>query len=157
MQGCPEPADLEDPSGFCRPGQSVVGANNQVTGCTDSPASGGSGAMASCESACISALFTSTCLTCHNKGAPLGQLDLESVGVSARLKDQPAKHAEISNPQGCPAGDKLIDSANPSASWLLKKVSKQQAGCGTPMPPQGASDADVTCVTEYVNCVGTSP
>jgi hypothetical protein len=88
----------------------------------------------------------------------MGQLDLESPGLSARLKDQPAKHAELANPQACPSGDKLIDSANPmGASWLLKKVANQQGGCGTPMPPQGASQADITCVTEYVTCVGSTP
>lgn len=158
VSGCPEPGDLEHVDSYCKPGQSMVGANNQVTGCTDSPSggSGGSGAM-SCETSCMTALIAGTCLTCHSKGAPQGQLDLESAGLSARLKDQLAKHATVDNPQACPSGDKLIDSATPSASWLLKKVSKQQGGCGMMMPPQGASEADIACVSAYVSCVGMTP
>jgi len=158
--GCPEPGDLENVDKFCKPGQSVVGANNEVTGCTESPSSGGSGggSGASCDTACITALFSSTCTVCHKQATALGQLDLETAGVAARLKDQPAKHAEVGNAQGCPSGDKLIDSANPSASWLLKKISKQQGDCGTPMPaPQGGSEADIACVDAYVKCVSASP
>lgn len=157
--GCPEPGDLEHAETYCKPGQSMVGANNQVTGCTDSPSAGGTGgggSSSSCDTACMTTLLT-TCVTCHNTTTPLGQLDLQSTGLAERLKDQPAKHAAIDNPQGCPSGDKLIDSQSPSASWLLKKVSKQQGGCGTPMPPQGASDAEIACVTAYVTCVGTTP
>lgn len=156
--GCPEPGDLEHPESFCKPGQSMVGANNQVT-CTDSPSSGGGsgGGGASCETACFTALLSGTCLTCHHKDSPLGQLDLQSPGLSARLKDQPAKHAEVASPQACPSGDKLIDSATPAASWLLKKVSNQQGSCGTPMPPQVASQADITCVSDYVTCVSMTP
>ncbi len=156
--GCPEPGDLENAGSYCKPGQSVVGANNQATGCTDSPSGGsGGGAATACETACVTALFTGTCVTCHKKDVPLGELDLESAGVVARLKDQPAKHAGVDNPQACPSGDKLIDSANQSESWLLKKVTRQQGGCGTAMPPQGASDADIACLTAYVNCVSTTP
>jgi hypothetical protein len=157
--GCPEPGDLEHVESFCKPGQSTIGANNQVIGCSDSPSGGGSGggAATSCESACFTALVSGTCLTCHHAQAPLGQLDLESPGLSARLKDQLAKHAEVDNPQACPSGDKLIDSTTPSASWLLKKVSKQQGSCGTPMPPQGATMADIECVNQYVTCVGAAP
>ncbi len=157
--GCPEPGDLEKVNSYCKPGQSIVGANNEVTGCSDTPSgsSGSGNSGSSCETACITMLFSNTCVSCHTQAVPLGELDLQSAGVAARLKDQPAKHAALDNPQGCPTGDKLIDSANPTASWLLKKVAMQQGGCGTQMPPQGATAADVTCVTEYVNCVSAMP
>lgn len=151
--GCPEPGDLENVQSFCKPGASVVDAKGQVTGCSGSASGGGS--ASGCETACIQALFAGTCKSCHSQAAPLGMLDLESAGVSARLKDQAAKHADTASPASCPSGDKLIDSATPSASWLLKKVSNQQGQCGTQMPPQGASADDVACVTAYVSCVGT--
>jgi hypothetical protein len=162
LSACPEPGDLERVDSFCKPGQSMVGPNGQVTGCTDSPATGGSGGSGgggatACDTACMTALISGTCITCHTTTTPLGALDLQSPGLAARLKDQAAQHAGIDNPQGCPTGDKLIDSANVSASWLLKKITKQQGNCGTPMPPQGASDADIACVTAYVNCVSTTP
>lgn len=162
--GCPEPGDLEKVSSYCKPDTAIVGANNQITGCSDSPPSGGSGGSgggsgggASCDSACMTAVLQSSCLTCHTKSALLGDLDLESPGLVGRLKDQPAKHTGLDNPQGCPTGDKLIDSQNPTASWLLKKVAKQQGSCGTPMPPQTASPAEITCVDEYVKCVAMLP
>ena len=160
--GCPEPADLEEPNSYCRPGASIVDANGKVTGCNDSGSSGGtpaggggSPAAASCDSACITALFTGSCNVCHSASNPQAGLDLASANFTARLKDQPATH---SGATGCPTGDKLVDSANPSASWLLKKVAKQQGSCGTPMPqPLGGSDADIACVTAYVNCIGGNP
>lgn len=162
--GCPGPADLEKVDTFCKPGQSIVGANGEVTGCSDTPSggsggggSGGGSSTSSCETECVTSLFRNTCQICHNGTSPLGQLDLESAGITGRLKDQPAKHAGLDNPQSCPTGDKLIDTANQSASWLLKKLTKQQGGCGSIMPPQGASEAEVACITEYVNCVSTTP
>jgi hypothetical protein len=156
--GCPGPAELEDPESFCKPGASVVDANGKVTGCNDQGASGGTGAgmpPASCETACMTQLLQNTCTSCHTSSAALGGLDLQSPGFTARLKDQAAKHESVANPAQCPSGDKLIDSANPSASWLLKKVNGQQGACGTLMPPGvPISQAELACVSAYVTCVG---
>ncbi|RYZ07973.1 MAG: hypothetical protein EOO73_09740 [Myxococcales bacterium] len=100
------------------------------------------------------ATILQTCNACHSSALKLGMLDL-SPGYSARLKDAPATHSEIPNANpDCPSGDKLIDSANKDASWLLKKVSGQQGTCGGPMPaPPGLMGADLQCVQTYVGCV----
>jgi hypothetical protein len=157
--GCPEAADLENPESFCKPGASVVDASGKVIGCNDQGATAGTGAgmpPAGCETACLTQLFENTCNSCHTSSAPLGGLDLQSAGFTARLKDQAAKHQSVDNPAQCPSGDKLIDSANPAASWLLKKVSGQQGACGTSMPPGNVpvTQAELACVTAYVTCVG---
>jgi hypothetical protein len=100
------------------------------------------------------------CKLCHASpgGLTSAGLDLESPNVSARLKDVPAKHTDTS-PAGsvpnCPVGDKLIDSANPTESWLLKKLRGQQGECGTsmPQPPTTLTLAELNCMETYVFCV----
>jgi hypothetical protein len=84
----------------------------------------------------------------------MGTLDMESPGISARLRDQPAAHRGIADGGSCPRGDKIIDTAHPEDSWLLKKILGQQGTCGTVMPSTGAlSLADQACMATYVNCV----
>lgn len=168
--GCPGAADLENPGQFCKPGASLVDASGQVTGCkpdgaTGGSTSGGGGSSAAgttsggapgspCETACMTALFRK-CTVCHGSALQSSGLDLEKPGYTARLKDQPAQHGQISGTPTCPSGDKLVDSMNPTASWLLKKVSAQEGECGDPMPaPSGSSADEIACVTTYVNCVG---
>lgn len=155
--GCPEPADLEHPEQYCKPGGSVV-SGNQVVGCSDSGASSGTGGApaASCESACMKTLLTGTCNGCHNSGADLGGLDLESADYTSRLKGRPATHEGVTDPSKCNSGDLLIDAANPTNSWLLKKVNGQHNQCGDRMPSAGAmlSQTQIDCVTAYVTCVG---
>jgi hypothetical protein len=85
-------------------------------------------------------------------------LDLETPGVVGRLKDVPAKHSDLApamDPSTCPTGDKLIDSANPDASWFLKKIKGQQGGCGTamPQPPTTLTAAETMCLETFVSCV----
>ena len=121
------------------------------------------GPLSVCETPCVQAIFTkdvADCKLCHSSpgGLTSSGLDLQSPNVTARLKDVPAKHADISPPgsfPNCPVGDKLIDSANPTESWLLKKIRGEQGPCGTqmPQPPTTLTLTERACVETYVFCV----
>jgi hypothetical protein len=143
--GCPEPADLQNPNQYPLP---ATGGMVATTGGTGSNG-------AECESACMAAIIKATCKTCHGTAIKLaGTLDMESAGYTGRLKDKLAEHAAVADATTCPKGDKLIDTATPANSWLLKKIMNQQGTCGTIMPSTGAlSAADQTCVQTYVSCV----
>jgi hypothetical protein len=165
--GCPEPGDLENANSFCKPGTSIV-SGDKIVGCNDSAAGGngssggspsggsGGGAVASCETACMSTLFTTTCTVCHSTASHLGMLDLQSADYTSRLKDQAPKFDSVTDRSQCPTGAKLVDSSNPTQSWLLKKLTGQQGTCGGRMPSatMPVSPADQACVTAYVTCVG---
>ena len=111
--------------------------------------------MANCETACFTTAMMG-CTGCHGNMLKSAMLDVEAAGISARLKDKPATHADVADPSGCPTGDKLIDSANPMESWFLKKVNGQQGTCGAAMPIGPAlSAADQECVKTFVTCVAT--
>jgi hypothetical protein len=139
--GCPEPADLADPAMYPAP----------VAAMTET-----------CETTCVKEVFqtkSSGCGLCHGP-TPLGALDLKSAGFTERLRDVPSKHVEISPPAApgdCPTGDKLIDTTNPDASWLLIKVRGMQKTCGGPMPTAPLPAADLKCVEDYVACVAKKP
>jgi hypothetical protein len=153
--GCPQPGDLQDAQTFPTPPPSG-----------GSGTSGGSGsggmAMAGCETACMAAIIgngTMACKTCHGIAVKLdmSSLDLETPGYAARLKDHPAEHKGNAAGTVCPSGDKLIDSATPANSWLLKKVTSTQGTCGVNMPLGGMlSPADQMCVQTFVTCVAMS-
>jgi hypothetical protein len=175
--GCPEPADLDNPGAYPKPGGNAAsGSANGGTPGGGTPnggnatggmaagggttggmtaggmATGGSGNPASCETACMKDVLEGGCTLCHGANLKSAMLDLEAAGYTGRLKDQPPTHAEAGGT--CPTGDKLIDSANPMSSWLLKKVSGGQGSCGTNMPPgTGLAGEDLKCVQDYVSCV----
>lgn len=172
--GCPEAADLENPppttggTGATTAGTGSVTAGTGTGG--SSGGSGGSGAP-SCETACINKLFTSItgpgCKICHSSDLKQSGLDLASPGYTARLSNVMAKHldgdpmgtgAEKPLPNGCPTGDMLIDTLDPSKSWLWKKVNKDQGTCGDKMPQTTEIPAsDLACVKTYVECVAGKP
>lgn len=135
--GCPEPADLQDPESYQAPPTMMM--NN------------------ACETDCVKNVFqvsNTGCKICHVT-SKLGGLDL-SAGFTSRLKDVAAKHIEIeppATPGDCPTGDKLIDTMNPSASWMLTKIKGMQKTCGGPMPTSPLSASDMTCVETYISCV----
>jgi len=120
--------------------------------------SGSAGASTGDLPACVAAVFVASTAgkcsngICHHAGDGSGGLDLASPGVTARLLDQPASHAGASPSSGCPQGDKLIDSQDPSASWLLKKLTLDSgAACGAKMPLTGSLSADeLSCLTQWV-------
>jgi hypothetical protein len=157
--GCPEAADLQNPCNYATPE-----APNAQGGPETKPPPCGTKMMMSaadpCEVDCVSKIFQNValCAICHD-GTPgkasFSKLDLVSAGYTKRLKDVPAVHGDL--PAGkttCGMGDKLIDTANPSASWLLKKIDGMQGTCGDAMPTTGPLSADQkACLTTYVSCV----
>jgi hypothetical protein len=150
--GCPEAADLANPGMYDAP--APAGGTGNTAG------SGSTGSM--CETECMAKIINAQgtgCKGCHGKALKSGgMMDLESAGYTGRLVDKPAEHMGVEMGAACPSGDKLIDSANPSASWLLKKVTNMQGTCGVVMPITGAlSAADQACVTTYVNCAAGKP
>lgn len=148
--GCPQPGDLENPGIYTPPPKG---------GAASTAGSGtGGGAPAGCETACVNQIFQKDqqpCLVCHSTLSHLGDLDLESPGYTARLKDVNAKHTGITGSTAeCPTGDKLIDVTTPANSWLLKKLHGEQKTCGTAMPQGFTISAEQkTCLETYVACV----
>jgi hypothetical protein len=165
--GCPEPGDLQNADVYPAPAAPAGGSGSTAGtssggGSTAGTSSGGGStagtSSGSCETACMAAIINAQgtgCKNCHGKQIKLaGTLDFETAGYSARLKDVPAEHAGVAAGAACPSGDKLIDSAAPANSWLLKKVTGMQGDCGTSMPTGSTlSASDQACMTTYVNCV----
>lgn len=134
-------------------GGSVTGGGAPAAGTSGSTATS-SEALPSCVAAIFAASNAGKCSNgiCHHAGDGSGGLDLASPGVTTRLLDQPASHAGATPNDGCPQGDKLIDSQDPSASWLLKKLTLDGAtACGAKMPLTGSLSADeLSCLTLWV-------
>jgi hypothetical protein len=137
LAGCP--ANLEDPQRFADGGAVTT---NSIPPCLQTLFSG-----------------TGKCSgnVCHSAGAmPAGGLDLTSPDVAARLINVPATHGDIDFDGGgvtCPTA-KLIDTSNPSASWLLVKINGTQGTCGSAMPQVGTlTSAEKTCIQSYVTMV----
>ena len=163
--GCPEPADLLNKDSYPAPAStggsatagSATGGSATAGSATAGTATGGSGMAgggAACETACLKALVTDNCKLCHSGTVMLAGLDMDSPGLTARLKNQTADHPMPGDGAVCPSGDKLIDTMTPANSWLLKKVSNGQGTCGSAMPsPPGLAGADLTCMQTYVACV----
>lgn len=175
--GCPQPGDLETPEIYCKPGESVTDAAGNVTGCKSGgsggtaaggtaaggtaaggSAAGGTGSadLSACEVACMTTVLTK-CTICHGNGAlKYSDLDLQTPGYSARLKDKPAVHKDINGMPiaACATGDLLVNSQAPMDSWFLKKVASMDGECGDPMPQgTGLMGDELTCVQTYVSCV----
>lgn len=97
---------------------------------------------------------------CHSAGGTLelgGDLDLTSPGVGARLLNASATHAGVDLDGGatCPPA-KLIDAANPAASWLLVKINGAQGTCGSAMPQVGTlTSTEKKCISDYVMMAAT--
>jgi hypothetical protein len=154
--GCPEPGDLQNPGAYQAP-TPTAGTASAGTASGGSTTTGGG---AECEVACLATAFT-PCFACHGTAMLVPKLDLKKPGYTALLKNQPAQYTGVPAAM-CPSPPvKLIDTAAPANSWLLKKVKNDVGTCGTPMPPPGSGEitpADVKCVEDYVACVtGTAP
>ena len=146
LAGCP--ASLEDPGRF-----------------DQDPAAGGGMGMTSpalaVPTTCLEAVFKkNTCLLvgCHASKSPAAGLDLQAAGVNARLVNIVATHGDATMPEACPKGDKLIDTATPANSWLLKKLTKaDEVMCGAKMPIGNTlSPDDMACVQKYVTDVAAA-
>lgn len=114
--------------------------------------------------------LNSTCAKrfCHGKDFVVG-LDLRpDSGFVMRTVDVIATHAGIPCPDDVtmecipdtcpPAGTtKIIDSGNPTASWILTKAHGMQMDCGDPMPDSNATTGDKdTCLTAIVNAAAAA-
>lgn len=157
--GCPEAADLQNPCNYATPEAPTPAGGPE----TKPPPCGTKVMMEAkdpCEVSCVDQIFKNPalCGICHdgNPGkAMFSKLDLVGANYTKRLKDVAAVHGDL--PAGkttCGTGDKLIDTANPSASWLLKKIDGMQGTCGDAMPTTGPLSTDQkACLTTYVSCV----
>lgn len=152
--------DLEGGSGNSTGSSSTGGSSHSATG------GGNTAGSHPCETECVQKVFAgqaTSCKLCHSNlplpnGVQSSSLDLQSPGFTARLKDVPAKHTDLAMGMSyadCPTGDKLIDTANPENSWLLKKLQGKQGACGTamPQPPTTLKADEMACMTTYVYCV----
>ena len=108
---------------------------------------------------------------CHKGTFAEAKLELTpDMGFVGRLKDVPATHGDIPCPDDatkicmpstCPAGVKLVDSANPQNSWLIAKLEGNVDMCGTIMPQPGSGysldAAGKTCLESLVNAIAALP
>lgn len=108
---------------------------------------------------------------CHNASFKAADLDLGSPGVESRLINVDAPHSDIScpNPDGgvikvpcvpasCPTA-KLVDTAIPANSWLLKKIVGTEVGeCGAAMPiaPGMLTAEQKDCLIQWVNALAAA-
>ena len=157
--GLANPEDFADRTEFPAAGGSASQAGSGNVGNAGAGSAGTANAAATPD--CVLALFktgSGACSgsVCHDQGAnSAGGLDLGSANVAARLVDQVATHADVGTNDICPTGDKLIDTSNRGASWLLKKLSVSSVGtCGTRMPAAGnLSSIQLSCLQTWVNNV----
>jgi hypothetical protein len=112
-------------------GGTPAGTGGTPAGTGGTPAgTGGTAAIP----ACVTTVFTQKCTICHSpSGAPVfGGLDLTG-DFLPRLLDKPATNIGVTNMASCVSGAKLIDSAAPDSSVLLKRLIGPP-DCGTMMP-----------------------
>jgi len=130
LTGCP--ANLENPERFDDAGSMVNNDPNAAP-------------------ACLTTAFNKVCGTagCHDPMSTT--LNLVSPDVASRLVNVTAKHA-LADTTMCPSMPvKYIDTANPSASWLLTKLNNMQGNCGVKMPEIGTWTADeATCLNNWI-------
>lgn len=162
LTACPaslaNPQDFADRSEFSGDASDGTGGSGAVGGAFGSQSGAAGVGNTSGTPACVVTVFKTTCSggVCHDPGGnAAGGLDLLSPNVAARLIDQPATHADVGPSDVCPTGDKLIDTSNRSASWLLKKLSASTVGtCGTRMPAVGnLTSVQLSCLQNWVNHV----
>lgn len=78
-------------------------------------------------------------------------MDLASPGVTERLVDVPATYAEVDSGDTCPSNGRLIDSADPEQSWLLRKITGTHGDCGSVMPAAGSLTSDErACLESWI-------
>jgi hypothetical protein len=76
----------------------------------------------------VKAVFKERCAVCHKGKYPPKQLNLEPEGLPASLLDAPSREQPAL---------KLVDTASPEASYLLKKIKGGEGITGKIMPPPG--------------------
>jgi hypothetical protein len=183
LSGCPQGADLEHPEEYGLTGGSSAGPGTGGTapgsGGTTGGTTGGSGGTGSgvtltvdCGSDTYQNVLTQNCATigCHRMvgqaPAPSGLVLTPDSGLVGRIKDVKAQHGDIlcppdfntCVPASCDPNALLVNSANPSASWILAKIKGAQSDCGDPMPsPNGPTDPVEACLENFVAAVAAVP
>jgi hypothetical protein len=181
LSGCPGGAELEDP------GKYGLTGGNPSTGTGGTNAMGGTGGTTGgsagtgtpppmltvdCGSSTYQTVLMGSCVSlgCHAATSTIpaaSMLDLTpNDGLVSRLKDVKAKHGDITcgadftacTPASCDPNALLVNSATPSASWILAKINNTQSDCGASMPIGGTlSAADSMCMTNLVNAIAALP
>jgi hypothetical protein len=101
---------------------SVIGLSSAVLAAIALPARGGAGRAIPAE---VQDVFQSFCVRCHGGTAPPKGLSL-AAGKSTAILDGPSAED--------PAR-KIVDTADPGASYLLEKIRRAGGFAGNPMPP----------------------
>jgi hypothetical protein len=153
-----------------------AGSSQTTAGSGGSAATGNSGPFLEVGCDYITVLKTNCARAgCHNSRSMVSGLDLTptpAAGLITRLKDQSPTHSEINCGNGdlfvecvpatCPAPGTalLVDSANPDASWILKKLTGTHDECGSqmPMPPgnDGFDASRMACIEQLVRAIAAS-
>jgi len=179
LSGCPQGAELENPdawAGRFGTAGTGMGTGGTATGpvldwatavCDPSLDNTATAVPASAD------FMTKTCAKsfCHGPNFVAG-LDLRTDdGFAKRIKDVQAMHGSIPCtddvtknciPASCPPAGmaKLVDSQNPSMSWMIAKATQSSMvggtdGCGDNMPPSTGLTVDLQkqCLINVVNAV----
>lgn len=86
----------------------------------------------------VQAVFKSYCVGCHTGSAPPKGLSLIPSKSGAVLDAPSAENPEL----------KIVDTKNPEASYMLKKIRRGDGIKGKPMPPHKALPAEKLQVLE---------
>jgi hypothetical protein len=182
LSGCPQGAELEDPakygltggnSSMNGSGGSTGGSSAGTGGTTGGSAGTGATLTVDCGTDTYQNVLTTNCATpgCHKGSSlapPASMLNLvPDSGLVSRIKDVKAVHGDIYMPPdfstvyvpaSCDMNALLVNSANPSASWILAKINGTQNDCGIQMPSAGGPPAAVTmCIQNLVAAVAALP
>ena len=76
----------------------------------------------------VKTIFKERCAVCHKGKYPPKELNLEPEGLPDSLLDAPSREQPSL---------KLVDTASPEASYLLKKIKGDKSITGKSMPPPG--------------------
>lgn len=94
----------------------------------------------------IARVFSATCTSrgCHGSVGARARLDLESPGLSERIRGAQSVHMACRERL-------LVVPGNPPASFMIDKILGEADGCGDPMPLRGRlSAAERRCVSEWI-------
>jgi len=96
----------------------------------------------------IKSLFGQRCSACHRGRNPSGKLNLEPANV----------HAVLGAPSRQAPPLKVIDTADPEASYLLKKIRREKGISGRPMPPGKAlSEEELLALAAWIQGLKQMP
>ena len=95
----------------------------------------------------VKAVFKERCAVCHKGKYPPKQLNLEPEGLPASFLNEPSREQPAI---------KLVDTASPEASYLLKKIKGTDGITGKSMPPPGKTALtgdEIALVENWILCL----